>query len=177
MALENVDPSARRTHAGHRVPLAWARLLSAHAAITRELNARMLSGHGLNLNAYEVLLFLSWAPEGKLRRSDLAASVLLTQGGITRLLRGLEADGLVASTPSAADRRVVYARLTPRGRRRLDRAAADHAADVDRLFTRQFSTGDLQTLEHLLAKLPSPRAVQRKAHRPEVAQDRQSPPR
>ncbi|MDQ6778316.1 MAG: MarR family winged helix-turn-helix transcriptional regulator [Actinomycetota bacterium] len=152
--MHDTSQWAARKHAGHRVPLAWVRLLSAHATITRELSARMLATHGLSLTAYEALLFLSWAPEGTLRRSDLAARVLLTGGGITHVLKGLERAGLVHSTPSDTDRRVIYATLTPHGHDRLTRAGADHAADIERLFTTHFTPTELGTLAELLDRLP-----------------------
>lgn len=142
------------SHAGHKVPQAWVDLLATHAAITRELNARMVAEHGLSLTSYEVLLFLSWAPDGRLSRSELADGVLFTQGGITRLLKGLEDAGLVASAPSDTDRRVTFALLTPLGKRRFKRAARDHAADVDRLFARHFSPDELRALTSLLGQLP-----------------------
>ncbi len=115
----------------------------------------MLTEHALTLTGYEVMLFLSWAPEGRMSRSELANGVLLTQGGITRLLKGLEEAGLVTSAPGDTDRRVAYASLTALGKRRLTRAARDHAAHVERLFTKCFSPADLQTLGGLLNQLPS----------------------
>ena len=151
------DVWAAHTHAGHPVPLAWVRLLAAHAAITRELDASMQRTHGLTLTDYEVLLFLSWAPGGRLRRSDLAGSVLLTQGGVTRLLKGLESQGLVTSAVSETDRRVVYAELTGDGRRRLERAARDHTADVERLFTAHLTPAQLRTLAELFGRIPGAR--------------------
>ncbi len=151
------DPWASRSHAGEPVPVAWVRLLATHAAITHELNAALRARHGLTVSEYEVLLFLSWAPEGRLRRSDLAVRVLLTQGGITRLLKGLEAQGFVTSVVSETDRRVNYARLTPKGQRKLQRAARDHTADIERLFTAHFSSSQLQTLADLLHRLPGAR--------------------
>jgi DNA-binding MarR family transcriptional regulator len=147
-------PWAPHTHAGEPVPLAWVRLLSAHAAITRELSANLLAAHGLTASDYEVLLHLSWAPDGRLRRSELAGGVLLTQGGITRLLHGLEREDLVRSTTSEADRRVVHAQLTPNGRERLAQAAGTHVADIRRLFTDRFSSAELRALARLLGALP-----------------------
>ena len=144
---------AGRTHAGRRVPRAWVRLLAAHAAITRELDAAMRAAHGLTLTDYEALLHLSWAPDGRLRRADLARSVLLTQGGVTRMLKGLEAAGLVVSATSEADRRVVHTALTPAGRARLAAAARDHVAAVDRLFTERYAPDELRALAELLARL------------------------
>src|SRR5207248_5703485 len=73
----------------------WVRFLRAHAALTRELNTRLVTGHGLTLNDYEVLLRLAHAPDRQMRRVDLASEVLLTASGITRLLEGLERAGYV----------------------------------------------------------------------------------
>ncbi len=74
---------------------AWVSFLRSHAAITRELSAQLQREHGLTLNDYEVLLHLSHAEGGMMRRVDLAESVLLTASGITRLLEGLERAGFV----------------------------------------------------------------------------------
>jgi DNA-binding MarR family transcriptional regulator len=150
------------------------RLLSAHAAITRELSANLLAAHGLTATDYEVLLHLSWAPDGRLRRSELARSVLLTQGGVTRLLHGLEREGLVRSTTSAEDRRVVYAQLTRNGRERLPQAAGTHVADIRRLFTDRFSPEELHTLAGLLKVLPAPTSGPRP--RPQRILERSSRP-
>jgi hypothetical protein len=65
---------------------AWAKLLRAHAALTRRFSADLQATHGLTLNAYEVLLHLAHAPEQRMRRVDLAGSVLRTASGITRML-------------------------------------------------------------------------------------------
>lgn len=52
----------------------------------------------------------------------------LDSGYLSRLLRSLEADGLVAVEPSPDDRRVRSARLTPAGR--SERAVLDQRSDV-----------------------------------------------
>ena len=145
---------AGRTHAGRRVPRAWVRLLAAHAAVTRELDAAMRAGHGLTLTDYEALLHLSWAPQGCLSRAELARGVLLTQGGVTRMIGGLEAAGLVESAPSTADRRLLHTALTEAGRAKLEAAAADLVEAVDRLFTERFALDELRAPAALLGRLP-----------------------
>ena len=148
--------SARRSRAERRgeVPAAWLRLLRVHATLTREMDTRLVASHGLTLSDYEVLLFLSWAPERRLRPVDLAQSVLLTQSGMTRLLAGLERAGLVERSRSASDGRVVYAVLTDAGMDRLRDAATTHVHDVHSLFATRFSRQDLGTLAGLLGRLP-----------------------
>lgn len=137
-------------------PVAWVRLLSAHARLTRPMNVALLAEHDLTLNDYEVLLHLSWAPAGRMTRTALARSVHLTQSGITRLLYGLARAGLVTSSTSATDRRAVEARLTDKGRERLRAAAISHTRDVAALFTDHFSAEELAVLAELLGRLQEP---------------------
>jgi len=132
----------------------WVQWLHAHAAITRELNAELVNAHGLTINDYEVLLHLAKAPEGTLKPVELAARVLLTPSGITRLLAGLERSGYVCRVDCAADRRVSYARLTPDGREKLREASDTHLAGIAAQFTGRFTLKELATLSALLGRLP-----------------------
>src|SRR6266571_5183873 len=106
----------------------WVSFLRAHAAITRQLNADLLNAHGLTLSDYEVLLRLSNAEHGMMRRVDLAQSVLLTASGITRLLDGLERAGRV-DTPRR-HRGVLYRPLLGRRARAARRPPLAPAADA-----------------------------------------------
>lgn len=144
-----------RRASGPAVPAAWVRLLRAHAGLTRRMDAAMRAAHGLTLNDYDVLLQLAGAENRRLRRVDLAERVLLTQSGITRLLAGLEAAGLVERATCPEDGRVVYAQLTDAGYARCAEAARTHLADIERLFSEQFSDEELATLAELLARLPT----------------------
>ncbi len=132
----------------------WVSFLRAHSAITRQLNADLLNAHGLTLNDYEVLLLLSKAEDRRMRRVDLAQSVVLTASGITRLLDGLERAGLVEKDSCATDARVSYAKLTFSGQAKLREAAATHLGGVDELFTSRFSDAELAILADLLSRLP-----------------------
>ena len=132
----------------------WVFFLRAHAAITRELSADLQREHGLTLNDYEVLLHLSHADEGRLRRVDLAERVVLTASGITRLLEGLERAGLVSKETCASDARVSYAKLTPAGTAKLRDAAVTHLRGIDELFVSRYSGSELVTLADLLSRLP-----------------------
>jgi DNA-binding MarR family transcriptional regulator len=134
-------------------PQAWVALLRAHAATTRELSALLVAEHGLTINDYEVLLHLSRAPERRMRRVDLAESVLLSASGITRLLDGLERCGHVERAACATDRRVTYAVLTESGADKLDEARATHLAGVRELFSERFGTEELTALAELLGRL------------------------
>ena len=134
---------------------AWIRFLRAHAALTRELSAELVADHGLTLNDYEVLLHLARAPERRMRRVDLAESVLLTASGITRLLEGLERSGLVERVLCDSDRRVAYAQLTGAGLEKLRHASRTHIAGIEALFVGRFTDEELATLSALLSRLPA----------------------
>jgi DNA-binding MarR family transcriptional regulator len=133
---------------------AWTRFLRAHAAITRELSARLEAEHGLTLSDYDVLIQLYHAPDRKLRRIDLARQVLLTASGITRLLDGLESCALVKKERCESDARVTYAVLTERGVRKCEEASESHLTDVEELFAANFEPAERASLAELLGRLP-----------------------
>jgi DNA-binding MarR family transcriptional regulator len=130
------------------------RFLRTHAAITRQLSAELVAEHGLTINDYEVLLHLSRAPDHLMRRVDLAESVLLTPSGITRLLDGLERQGLVGRAECSSDRRVTYAKLTDAGQAKFRKARKTHLRGVRELFGDRFDRKELETLSALLGRLP-----------------------
>jgi DNA-binding MarR family transcriptional regulator len=132
----------------------WIRFLRAHTAITRQLSARLETEHGLTLNDYDVLIQLYFADEQRLRRVDLARSVLLTASGITRLLDGLERAGWVEKAHCDSDARVTYAVLTRAGLAKLEAAKAMHIAEIEELFGSRFSEQESETLGELLGRLP-----------------------
>src|SRR3954447_26509115 len=133
---------------------AFVRLVRANAAVTRQLSAQLSADHGLNLSAYEALLRLARAPDSRLRRVDLANGILLTAGGVTRLLDGLERDGFVAREECSSDRRVSYAVLTEAGRDKLREASKSHTRQIGELLGGPFDEDELSQLVALLDRLP-----------------------
>ena len=134
--------------------VAWGRFLRAHAALTRELSARLEAEHGLTLTDFEVLLQLNHAPEQAMRRVDIARAVLLTASGITRLLDGLERAGWVEKRACSSDARVSYAALTEDGLAKFRAAEQSHLADVQELFAAAFTEEEHEQLAELLGRLP-----------------------
>ena len=133
---------------------AFVRLVRANAAVTRQLSAQLSADHGLNLSAYEALLSLARAPDSRLRRVDLANGLLLTAGGVTRLLDGLERDGFVAREECSSDRRVSYAVLTEAGRDKLREASKSHTRQIRELLGGPYDEHELVQLVSLLDRLP-----------------------
>lgn len=133
---------------------AWIRFLRAHAALTRELSSRLEALHELTLSDFDVLVQLYFAEGHRLRRIDLARSVLLTASGITRLLDGLESCGLVGKERCESDARVTYAVLTKAGLTKIEEARESHLADIEELFGSRFTAEEREQLAELLGRLP-----------------------
>jgi DNA-binding MarR family transcriptional regulator len=133
---------------------AWVRFLRAHAALTRELSSRLEAVHELTLSDFDVLVQLYYAEGRRMRRIDLARSVLLTASGITRLLDGLESSGLVGKERCDSDARVAYAVLTDAGVKKIEEARDSHLADIEELFGSRFSAQERDQLADLLGRLP-----------------------
>jgi DNA-binding MarR family transcriptional regulator len=133
---------------------AWRGYLKSHASILRVLDAELVAEHGLTTRDYEVLLYLSQAEDRHLAMSALAERTMLTRSGITRLVDGLVAGGLIERLACPKDARVSYAQLTDEGYEKLRDASRSHVAGVRRLFVERFSDEELRMLAELLGRLP-----------------------
>jgi DNA-binding MarR family transcriptional regulator len=133
---------------------AWRSYLKSHATILRALDADLIAQHGMTTRDYEVLLYLSQAPDRKLPMSALAESTMLTRSGITRLIDGLCNAGLTERVSCPEDLRVSYAKLTDEGYQRLREASRTHIAGVHAAFLDHFSEEEIETLAELLGRLP-----------------------
>ncbi len=94
---------------------AWGSLSRTHAAISLRLQEALAQGDFPPLPWYEVLAAVAEAPEQRLRMGDLAEALVITRGGLTRLVDRLVKAGLLERTLNESDRRVSYATLLPAG--------------------------------------------------------------
>jgi DNA-binding MarR family transcriptional regulator len=133
---------------------AWRSYLQSHASILRELDAELVAIHAMTSRDYEVLLYLAQAPDRKLPMSVLATSTMLTRSGITRLVDGLVANGLIERVSCSSDARISYARLTDVGYEKLRQAGCTHIASINRLFLKHFTPEEIDLLASLLGRLP-----------------------
>lgn len=131
---------------------AWRALLWAHAATMRVLERELEAECGLPLAWYDVLAQLN-AAGGRLRMSELADAVLLSRGGLTRLVDRIVAAGLVCREACASDRRSAFAVLTPAGRAALRRASRVHLAGIERHFAAHVSPDEAVTVARALQRV------------------------
>src|SRR5437763_12681170 len=133
---------------------AWRSYLQSHASILRVLDAELVAAQGMTTRDYEVLLYLAQAPERKLPMSALAESTMLTRSGITRLVDGLVAGGLIERVSCRNDARVSYAQLTDAGYEKLRQAGRTHVASIREMFLVHFTPEEIEQLASLLSRLP-----------------------
>jgi DNA-binding MarR family transcriptional regulator len=84
-----------------------------------------------------------------LRMSELAAVVLLTRSGLTRLVDRLERRGLVERRRCPSDARGLLAVLTDEGLRRFEEARPAHLDGVRRRFLGLLEPEDLDCLARI----------------------------
>jgi DNA-binding MarR family transcriptional regulator len=132
---------------------AWLAFLKAHAHIVALLDRELIGEHGLSLAEYEVLAFLSRAPGGRMRMSDLAERVLISPGALTRRVDGLERKRLVSRTRHSDDSRVVYATLTNVGAETLSALTPTHVTGIRQHFADLLSPEELKQIGEALWKV------------------------
>ena len=141
-----MSTSAEPRSLNERELRAWRGLLRTHALLVKRLDAELIEAHGLPLSSYEVLLHLFHAEDARMRMCDIAECVLLSRSGLTRLVDRLERDGLVMRVSCDVDARGAFARLTPAGREKLQRARETHLEGVRQHFLAHFSEAELDVL-------------------------------
>jgi DNA-binding MarR family transcriptional regulator len=115
--------------------------------------AGVFARHGLTWGEYLVLATLRRAgPPYRMNPTDLYGSVILSSGGMTKRLDGLERSGFVERLPDPTDRRGRLVALTTKGREVVDLAVVDHLANEQQLLG-ALSAGERQELTDLLRKL------------------------
>jgi DNA-binding MarR family transcriptional regulator len=128
-------------------------LIEANAGVGAALGRQLEADSGLTVQWFEILLRLARSPDRKLRMADLAAQVILTPSGLTRVVDRLEEEGLVKREPCAVDRRGFNAVLTAKGVRRMEVAVPKHIERIDELLNTLLEPGERAALEHGLRKL------------------------
>ncbi|MEO6504272.1 MAG: MarR family transcriptional regulator [Jatrophihabitantaceae bacterium] len=131
----------------------WRSFLRTHNHLLRQLEHQLHANGKLALGGYDVLVQLAEAQDNRLRMSELAAAVLLSRSGLTRLVDRLQKDGLVQRQPDPEDARGMFTVLTGKGRDTLRDASKVHLAGVSQLVLDRLSEPELRQLQALMDKL------------------------
>lgn len=99
----------------------WLSFTHIHAELSNDLDRALQEKHQMPLNEFYVLLYLSQAPEKKLRLLELQRLVGLSQSAMSRLSVRMEnkSCGVIKRLGFEDDRRGVCALITDKGEQRL----------------------------------------------------------
>jgi DNA-binding MarR family transcriptional regulator len=117
---------------------------------TRRMRGRFDDEGELSLSQYHLLEPL--IDDARLATCSLAEAAGVSAPTATRMLTGLERDGLVARVPCTADRRVVHVALTEDGRARVLAKRARGEARRAEIFA-SLSAGERREAARLLERL------------------------
>ncbi len=124
----------------------WKALIKVQRLIAPALESDLQARHGIGLSEYEAMEELRNADGGRMRMNELAASVMLTPSGLTRLVDRLEADGIAVRESCPTDGRGSHVRITEKGMSLLTRAEETYRKDIQSYFGEQF-TGAAAVIE------------------------------
>ena len=130
---------------------AWVRLLAVTRRTESGLREFLRVKHATTLPRFDVMAALYRRRDG-VTMSELSRLLLVSNGNVTAVVDRLEADGFVRRSPSDTDRRTVFAALTPAGLVQFEVYAAEHEAEVNRIFG-ELTEVELDSLSDLLKRL------------------------
>lgn len=114
---------------------------------------RDLAPYRLDLGDYQLLAMLSESPEQQLRMCDLARTLRLSRGGLTRRMEGVLKAKLVSRVQADDDKRAAYVVLTAKGLALLKKAAPTHLGSVRRLMIDQLTCAEVKAIGSAFAKI------------------------
>lgn len=112
-----------------------------------------LAGFNLTVGEFDILATLRRsAPPHVLTPTELQRSLLITSGGLTKLLYQLEAGGLVNRSVQEQDKRSKLAHLTPKGKKVAEKAMKAIQGVTGEWLGEALSQRELEQLKNLLGK-------------------------
>jgi DNA-binding MarR family transcriptional regulator len=147
------DSAPRSTGSPHGE--AWGALTRTHSAIVGRLQEALAAADFPPLPWYEVLAAVAEAPEQRLKMGDLAEALVITRGGLTKLVDRLVKAGLMERTFCDTDRRISYATLTPAGADLLDEMRPVVVAELKVTFAANLTAPQARDLRETLDRVRS----------------------
>ncbi len=134
---------------------AYGLLVEASRRLQRTFDRTLRDEHGMSSVTFEALLRLGRSPDRQMSMSELGEQMVLTSGGITRLVDRLEAEGYVNRLPCPSDRRVHWAHLTDAGLALVEDATVTHLDDLQAHFVSEMTAEEMALVTTVLDRLRS----------------------
>jgi DNA-binding MarR family transcriptional regulator len=128
-------------------------LVEATRRLERTFARTLREEHAMSLIDFEALLRIGRSPDRHMSMSQLADQMVLTSGGVTRLVDRLAGTGFVERLQCPSDRRVQWAALTEAGLGAIEQATATHLADLEAHFVSEMTPEELRTVTGVCDRL------------------------
>jgi DNA-binding MarR family transcriptional regulator len=133
---------------------AFLGLIRAGAALERALDRGLADEHGIGLHQFEVLLFLATSSaDHTMPMTELRRRTPLSQSRVSRVVSGLEQQGLVRRETDPTDSRAVTVALTPQGMATFEAARPRHQRDLEEHLYSILSDAEIRQLAAITTKL------------------------
>lgn len=129
---------------------AWRALAQTHAAVSGRLQEALASAELPPLAWFEMLAAIAATEGQRMRMGDLAEALVITRGGLTKLVDRLVKAGLIERTFCETDRRVSYATLLPAGAELLGEMVPVVSAELEMTFAARLTERQAEDLRTTL---------------------------
>lgn len=146
----NRETTSPEEHRSSLARMAAEAILAMASSVERELD-RHAAEFGISDAKLEVLEVLSCCSGRRACLFALGDRLGVTRPNVTKLVDGLERQGLVERRPHPDDRRMVHAQLTPEGASVAGRALPGRVERLERLWA-QLDESELELLVTLLMR-------------------------
>jgi DNA-binding MarR family transcriptional regulator len=136
---------------------AWRAVLNAHTSVVAHAEEALAAAGLPPLAWYDVLWAIRRAPKRRVRMAELASSLTISRGGLTKFADRLENAGLIRREPSADDGRGLYAVLTADGNALLRRMWPVYSRALHEKFVSAISAEEAALIASALGRVNEPR--------------------
>jgi DNA-binding MarR family transcriptional regulator len=136
---------------------AWRSVLNAHTSIVAHAEDALAAAELPPLAWYDLLWAIRRAPARRIRMAELAASLTISRGGLTKLADRLENAGLIRREPADNDGRGLYAVLTAEGNTLLRRMWPVYSRALRETFVSTITNDEAAVIAAALGRVPGPR--------------------
>src|SRR5260370_2599033 len=131
----------------------WINLHQTARVIQAKIEERLRASTDLSWAEFELLMRLEVSSARRLQMSEIAAQLVGSPSGTTRIADRLERDGLIVRETPRENRRIVRVQLTQRGRHVLAEADETFRIALQETFRDHLTERQLSDLRGVLRKL------------------------
>ncbi|WP_435204128.1 MarR family winged helix-turn-helix transcriptional regulator [Micromonospora sp. bgisy143] len=132
---------------------AYFALMEVSSLLQYAVDEHLRADGDLSYVQFQLLARLVDAPEGRLRMTDLADSVVYSRSGLTYQAGLLDKRGLITRSPSPDDERSVMVTVTDAGRELVAHVLPGHVDRVRQLLFAPISKRDLAAISAVLGRV------------------------